>query len=779
MFARKSSPFITFALRAAVLSALASSPALALNTSNRAIRVEVSEPGPASVETILVKVGDAWVPALSATTSSVHVTTPTGMKVCAFTAASEVEGGILLKGDCGVGKYEQRVMFSAADDVLNITTRMVIAGQSVVNAMEDRYDFMPERHKNIDVLNGPLDFVWSQNIKREITDVVATPDFKSPVVMMQQGEIFAALIPHLNDHVAEPLALDLDVTSDKHPWISYGSVPSEPQGHSYYRRVANGQAKTVGHQFLYSYTITVSRQPVKLGYRRVVRDLWAEYGHRALAESPDMQQDVIRPELTSFSSWQQEAWHTYADRIYSGWDCGGKRCGTLASFRTVSGDWAHPETNPDAWFNAWFQTLRTAYGWYLRGRETNDKEMMAKADSVLNLALSAPQKEGAFPTIYVSGANKWYADDGWAGYVDDYHSFCMSWTAYWMLKWATDLEPERKAEVMHFVEPYAKFLLKHQLKSGVIPSWYDSSFTPREDFRDFNGETGASALFLAYLGSLNGDQQDIAAAERAMNFVTEQVVPRQRWFDFETYLSCARKPYDFFDTWTAQYPQNNLAEIQTVQAWLQLYQTTHKQVYLDRGTAGLDYLLLTQQVWNNPLFTPKLLGGFTTQNTDAEWSDARQGYAAPLLFDYYRATGNFEYLERSIAAARSTLAVAPWENWAHNGHPDGPGALTGFHWGPGSAMTAVQMMLPSLGDAYIDLKARGGVGFDECSVTDVLVNADTISFQIDSLDRQRKFNVHFANVDSSRQYLVSWNGKPAKKIAGKDLIANGLSVGPL
>ena len=95
------------------------------------------------------------------------------------------------------------------------------------------------------------------------------------------------------------------------------------------------------------------------------------------------------------------------------------------------------------------------------------------------------------------------------------------------------------------------------------------------------------------------------------------------------------------------------------------------------------------------MFTPKLLGGFSTQNTDAEWSDrAVQGYGATVLADYYQATGRIEYLERAIAAARSTFAVAPWENWAHTGYPDQPGALTGFHWGTGSAMTSVEMMSP-------------------------------------------------------------------------------------
>jgi hypothetical protein len=349
-----------------------------------------------------------------------------------------------------------------------------------------------------------------------------------------------------------------------------------------------------------------------------------------------------------------------------------------------------------------------------------------------------------------------------------------------MLKWAEDLTPQRKPEILAFVKSYGDFLLAHQEPSGVIPSWYDAAtLQPRPELRDFNAETAPSALLLAELGRSTGDQRYIAAAQRAMDFIVREVLPRQRWFDFETFLSCARKEYSFYDSWTAQYPQNNLAEIQAPQAMLALYQITGKKEYLERGTEMLDYLLLTQQVWNNPQFTPYLLGGFTTQNTDAEWSDARQAYGATLLADYYQATGNIEYLERAVAAARSTFAVAPWENWAHTGYVDEPGALTGFHWGTGSAMTTVEMLKPLLGDAFIDLQSSKGVGFDQSTVTDVQVKSHSISFRLSSPNQERPFLVRFRGIDPTQQYRVSWNGCPAQLIDGKKLMNDGLAIGPL
>ena len=63
-------------------------------------------------------------------------------------------------------------------------------------------------------------------------------------------------------------------------------------------------------------------------------------------------------------------------------------------------------------------------------------------------------------------------------------------------------------------------------------------------------------------------------------------------------------------------------------------------------------------MWSHPSLTPNLLGGFTTQNTDAEWSDARQAVIAPALFAYYKALaarsqpGALQYLQRGVAALR-------------------------------------------------------------------------------------------------------------------------------
>jgi hypothetical protein len=747
--------------------------AASLTTQGGMLQVEV---GPAG-ESVQIHSGGGWLPVLSTTGPATRVVTAGAADQshsCRATAVSQPSPSeLLLRADCGTGTLEQRIATAAEPDVLDVKVRFVPAAGAAFRSVEDRYDFVPAKHPDQSPLAGPLDFVWSQNIKSEPDDLVSNYQFKSPAVMFQQGNTFAALLPKPDRGM--PLALDLDVTSAAKPWFSYGAVVSQPHGHSYFSRSRDAVLPVANGAIEYSYSIVACVQPAKLGYRLVVRRLWTQLGHPELLASNDLQQNVKKPELDLFDEWRQDAWIRYANEVYRSFDCGGQTCGTLTSMRNVSGDWDKPA--PDAWFNHWFQTLRTGYGWSLYGRNTHNAEIQRKAETVLNLALRSPRKDGAFSTIYLLDGNRWIPEDGWAGFPEDYHAFCMSWTAYWMLQWAKDLTPQRTAEIVAFVRPYGDFLVRHQLPSGVIPSWYRAAdLEPRPEFRDFNAETAGSALFLLELAAVTRQQAYADSAKRAMEFVTREVLPRQRWSDFETFKSCARKSFDFFDRWTAQYPQNNLSTIQAAMAYLKLYQTTGEHRQRDLGLHVLDYLLLTQQVWNNLAFSPKLLGGFTTQNTDAEWSDARQCYGAIVLWQYYQETGELEYLERAVAAARSTFAVAPWENWAHTGYRDEHGALTGFHWGTGSAMTSVEIMAPMLGDAFIDLARKQGVGFNACSLRDVKVDGTSVHFRLDAAPRLHALTMRFAGVNPRATYHIAWNNHPPENVSGETLAKQGLSI---
>jgi hypothetical protein len=447
------------------------------------VRVHVVRRNRGAQEIIQIKDGQEWVPVLSVAASATRVTagTPGQLQTCSVESVERLQqpDRMMVRSDCGAGSVERTLALGAEPDVVLVSVRFHPKPGTALHSVEDRYDFDPERRQTNTPTQGPVDFVWSQNLKREPGDLIPYWGFKSPAVLLQQGTRFVTLMPVLPDQLKVPLAFDLDVTSEAKPWLSYGAVPSEPHDHSYFRRDANAVLSSESNVIEYSYAILASSQAERLGYRQAVRRLWQTLGHPRLLQSADL--------------------------------------------------------------------------------------------------------------------------------------------------------------------------------------------------------------------------------------------------------------------------QRNLSTMQAAMAYLKLYRITKDGKWRELGARVLDYLLLTRQVWNPPQFDPELTGGFTTQNTDAEWSDARQGYAAVLLWDYYRETGEQEYLERAVAAARSTFAVAPWENWAHSGFKNQPGAMTGFHWGMGSAMTSVEIMSPMLGDAYVDLSRKQGVGFNAVSLTNLQAGGGRSEVQV-SFDLQAVPELHSALV---------------------------------
>lgn len=186
--------------------------------------------------------------------------------------------------------------------------------------------------------------------------------------------------------------------------------------------------------------------------------------------------------------------------------------------------------------------------------------------------------------------------------------------------------------------------------------------------------------------------------------------------------------------------------------------------------------MLYQQSWSNPVLEgltgpAMLLGGFTTQNSDAEWSDARQSLAGNVLIDYYRATGNPEYLERGVEALRAQFPISPAENWAHVGYGAKAG-VSSFHWGSGSGMAGIEIDEEYLRDAVFDVAAKRGVGVNGLNLTGANARDNRIQFQLDSPFLWRRNPVVvFRHTKPEQMYQVSVNGKEIGSYLGKALEA--------
>jgi hypothetical protein len=414
----------------------------------------------------------------------------------------------------------------------------------------------------------------------------------------------------------------------------------------------------------------------------------------------------------------------------------------------------------------------------LYARRTGNAKLLKLAEQTVALAVKAPGQDGAFKCIAVpqegGKATLWAAGDGSGGSTPEgFLGYDMSWTGYWLLKWRAAQLPLSDG-ILPRCRQLARFLIARQAADGLLPTRIAEDGSVQEELsRTVKAETGPVVLFLLELYAQDPNPVFLAAARRGMDFLERQVIPLRQWYDYETFWSCSPRQARF-DERTQQWPANNLALGQTVAAYLSAARVTGEARYLATGEALLDYLLLDQQCWTNPALenltgSAMLLGGFTTQNSDAEWSDARQSQFGNILLDYYRGTGKVEYLERGVAALRAQFPISPSENWAHEGY-GGKAGVSSFHWGTGSGMAGIEIEEAYLHDAVVDVPAGRGVGVNGLNVVGCAVHGSQVQLEIRTpFAWARKPVVVFRRTEPARRYQVLLNGAEAGTWSGAEL----------
>ena len=650
-----------------------------------------------------------------------------------YTLKREISFEKILQEDGGVRK-------DTCEDTLHFRVTLTAKKRLDFRAVEDKWNYMIAKRETDTPMEGPLDFVWSQRIKTLPSDIVSHYNFRTPIVMLQQNEFFVGLIAGLEGVTKEdlekvPLGMDMNVTEDEHPWISYGGIgikgvmPDTPcdAGHTHIVRGRNADFIQIhlcpGESCVYSYSIIACEAEKKMGYRKAQRYIWDRYSRYRKETCQDIYENVRFPGIMTLQDWEKEVWEKRTEEDFYTYKKNGKTVGAVTGKR--QGEWfSRTDYKHDAWFACWLQELATGYGMFHFGEKSSQEKWKVRAEQILELILQAPQTKGMFPVVcYLEedGTETWLRDDGWAGYYKEFHTLQMSYTAWLLVLWAERLFPERKEEILNFCTAYAEFLLSVQHEDGCIPSWFNENGEPsRVQFRDFNAETAASAIFLLELGDATRRQDMIEAGMRGVDFVDGQVRPRQRWFDLETFLSCAKKSFAFYDGITAQYPQCNLSTIFAGFAYLKRYRITGNETDKKKMEEVIDYLLLTQQVWNHPGIQIDVFGGFTVQNTDNEWNDAREALCAVLLYEAWRSTGAWEYLERAVAAMHAGFQNLPYENWAHCGY-EGMQYDSSLLWGCGIILAAAEYFDEYAELILYDANAKKAIGLWGIQIEDVSV----------------------------------------------------------
>jgi hypothetical protein len=607
-------------------------------------------------------------------------------------------------------------------------TYLVYPGGRTKYELSDGYDTLIGPH-----LRPRADLIMGQHTMR------------SPAVGVQHEATWAALVPDLLVHRQHGnygieqsprhfgLCLDLDVANRlaDAPLLSFGwrtmewtySLWRVEEG--YFCRELDEPAPVEQVRTSYDLVIGASAaaQSVVATTQRL---LWERVGHRYFEQS-------VLPQTQPADSAFDDAW-SWGVGLYDERTVDGKRVGALRVDR---------EFPPDVMFMSWFNALRTSYGIFSQGRDRDDAELKAIGRSTLDLLLSAPRKQGAFPTIAGFrpdgitwyGGHKNFADQMPWG-PDSYNTFDMGWAAYWVLRWYQDLEAD--PEALQFAREYGDFVVGAQLPSGAVPSWLRMSDLAVDPHLRESAQTASSVLLLSELALVTGDDRYREAAVAAGEYVVRDHVRRQRWDDYEVFYSNAPKSEAAADPLSGMSAQDTLSMHFAAAGLLGLWRLTGEQRWLEEGQRALDQMLQYQAVWPASFLSLYTYGGFSVQNTDQEWNDARQAQIAPTLLDYSRATGRRDYAERGIVAMRAAYATMctpkaepanpryfdyqplGWgnENYAHNPYdaPTTPVPSPHYDWSVGAACAAFAEARNRFGDVWLDLSAGVAHGVDDVAV---------------------------------------------------------------
>lgn len=437
---------------------------------------------------------------------------------------------------------------------------------------------------------------------------------------------------------------------------------------------------------------------------------------------------------------------------------------------------------------SWFNLARTSYAGRWMAGETGDREWLRKSEAALELALSSPAPEGIpHAVLFLLGEREvWVKGSRGFYYWDWYHLPDAATTGFHLLEWHRDFSP--RPGVLESCRRLGEALLRCQLPSGAFPAWVRfEGGKPRAhpDLKE-GASTAAPVMFLAFLARLCGEGEFLQAAERGAEFLAREVLPRDLWQDYETFFSCSPKPIGWKDPRTGCLPENNMCMIWGARAFLELFLATGKGEHLARGRAVLDRLLSYQQVWSPRAMSIDLFGGFGSQNTDAEWNDARQGLVTPLLADYYLVSGEEELLERAIAALRACFATmylgeepypllrptvlgAIEENYAHSGFDGTTAGYIHNDWGPGTAVYALSRLFQSCGQVLVDIAKTRAYPVERLEVTGCEVGEGRLELRLSTGGAAYGGDLllKFINVEGERELVL--NGVPRGRFSAEEL----------
>ncbi len=703
-----------------------------------------------------------------------------------------------------VGRGAVPLRVAVSEDTLTLTARLPEGGEGM-GAQARLEHLLPDaRH------------VWVPHVTPEPGFVAGDHAFRSPAVIVANGQLALALVPDVEDVEAARRAglrvwLDYD-----HPARMVTLAAGHYSTAGFHVGYRAEPVKYAGQEVrLRVYVLTSARPEDRANpYGLAARWHWERYGQKRHAEGGSQRAPLSRycehVERWAFGpgGWEETVWQSFTLE--------GEKAGAPAFIVDVA---QHPSVpvaerrwreQRSVWNQAWFSTQRCANGLLRRARQVKSAELEDRARQMTRVALRAPQKDGLFPSVYTAGGGGYslYKDTpDWSGArwahsdrrppsasPEAYHLLDGAFTARLLLEWH-DLAGPGETDAVPYVRRFADRLCALQRPSGAFPGWVEPDGRVPATLAEGPETAMGATLLLELAERFPGEARYREAAARALRYLEEGPVAEGRWEDFETYFSCSRWWGDRVGERIARsgvFKANTLSMFWCAEAFLAAHrvlgggQQDGAQRYLAIGRRCLDELSLYQQVWDPSWIPAPCHGGWGVMNADGEWNDARQSLFAPLYLAYYRVTGVPEYFERGVAALRASFAMLycpenaqvrqayerqhpafgpesygfMMENIAHGGPgTEVIGPFTIFTWGNGAALAAAATVRDLYGDVYIDTARKAAFGVDGCEAT---VDGGTVRVR----DRYGRASLTAAYADGGRREVPLQDGRGEAPLAG-------------
>jgi hypothetical protein len=641
----------------------------------------------------------------------------------------------------------------------------------------------------------------------------------------------------------------LNPKNDGAPYIYYGFGNYKSDGHIFFKHDSNKKKKFKSNtDLIFGYYILIFKNKSNLEILKVINNfLWEKYGKPLLYK--DLKPQILPYDFNVKEGFKAiiEKHKCWIDFEINGSHCGGffqnswlgkkkrkykytppekvekHKSGNISRIAGEESLWGkiimHFSNSPfwikifdkftrnlpiinrtaEIWNNAWFLNIRSGYGFRYFGELWKNNDLLEKGRRILNTLLILKRIRGVFPSLIFPSPPNESAEsleistiNGLKAFIptDDFHLVDTTITMYWGLKHYQDFEQNKK--IIEKAKALFELLREIQLDNGAIPTYigFDENNNPIiKDTLINSASSGAPLMFLTELYKILEDKEILKVAKDITSYLRDEIIPQDKWHDFEPFFSCTHLPLDFYDQNTKSHCMNTLCIYWNAAALLELYKITNNQEYLELGERVLAILSLFQQVWNMPYISFDTFGGFASQNEDAELSDARQALFVRIYMNYYLETGKTEYMERGIAALRASWAmqllidyeeICPGnlkglttikddgvdkgcvcENYGHSGYDLRVPGYIMFDWGVGSSIAATAYTKKHFGDIFIDFKEQNIFGIDGI----LLKNYEF---------KNKKIEIDFDKIPEKEYIIIKAREPPEESV---EIILNKKSIG--